>query len=80
MKGNWRGARARDSVLIVTTAGETRLTISAYEVRTAALVVVGGGAAGGGRLTFSFLPQAVTEIRAITIASFFNIKKPLYFH
>jgi hypothetical protein len=79
MKGNWRGARARDSVLIVTTAGETRLTTSAYDVRRAALVAGGGAAAGGGTLALSSLPQAATETSAITSASFLNnITKTLY--
>jgi hypothetical protein len=57
MKGNWRGARTRDSVLIVTTAAETLSTTSAYDVFTPALVAA-GGAEGGGRLTgSSLLPQ-----------------------
>ena len=53
MNGNWRGARARDSVLMVTTAAETRLTISAYEVRRAALVVGGGNSAAEAALFLS---------------------------
>src|SRR5688572_26997161 len=76
IKGNCCGARARDSVLIVTTDAETRLTTSAYEVRRAALVVVGGGAAGAGRLTFSSLPQPLSEIREINI-SLLNIEQTM---
>jgi hypothetical protein len=60
MKGNWRGARTRDSVLIVTTAAETLSTTSAYDVFTPALVAA-GGAEGGGRLTgSSHRPQLLT--------------------
>jgi hypothetical protein len=73
MNGNCCGARERDSVLIVTTDAETRVTTSAYEVRRPALVVAGGGA-GEGRFTFSSLPQLVTETRVIRSSSLLNIQ------